>query len=103
MGFYVWGDHFVCIRDNTKLAPNHIFQIKTHWNNAINPIFDNHISYISERKEDKKVSFITKQEAEYILEKLENKDTQDIIMNSQDSRSISSRLPINIPLFAHLS
>ncbi|GAA7720416.1 hypothetical protein HpCOL13_09750 [Helicobacter pylori] len=35
----------------------------------------------------------------YILEKLLDKDNQEIILKSQDSRSISSRLPIEIPLF----
>ncbi|MGN8507051.1 hypothetical protein ACR9MS_00695 [Helicobacter pylori] len=42
---------------------------------------------------------ITQDEALYILEKLLDKDNQEIILKSQDSRSISSRLPIEIPLF----
>ncbi|WP_195741865.1 hypothetical protein, partial [Helicobacter pylori] len=42
---------------------------------------------------------ITQNEALYILEKLLDKDNQEIILKSQDSRSISSRLPIKIPLY----
>lgn len=38
-------------------------------------------------------------EAIYILEKLKDKDVNEIIINSQDSRSISSRLPIKIERF----
>ncbi|MCQ2862245.1 N-6 DNA methylase, partial [Helicobacter pylori] len=142
MGSYVYADHFVCIRDNTKLAPCYISLIKTHWGKAITPLFDNHISYISERpvinykdisqqgyklidirldgdieifdqidNENQKINRvnynhynsgfvpITQNEALYILEKLLDKDNQEIILKSQDSRSISSRLPIKIPLY----
>ncbi|AFI05263.1 Eco57I restriction-modification methylase domain-containing protein [Helicobacter cetorum] len=104
IGSYVYANHFVCIRDNTKLAPNYISTIKTHWDTEITPLFDNHISYISERpmkNTTKKQEFspITKKEALYILGKLLDKDNQEIILNSQDARSISSRLPIEIPLF----
>ncbi len=103
IGSYVYANHFVCIRDNTKLAPCYISLINTHWGKAMTPLFDNHISYISERPivnyKDIRSVPITQDEALYILEKLLDKDNQEIILKSQDSRSISSRLPIEIPLF----
>ncbi|WP_375153424.1 Eco57I restriction-modification methylase domain-containing protein [Helicobacter pylori] len=103
IGSYVYANHFVCIRDNTKLAPCYIGLINTHWGKAMTPLFDNHISYISERPivnyKDIRSVPITQDEALYILEKLLDKDNQEIILKSQDSRSISSRLPIEIPLF----
>ena len=59
------------------------------------PLFDNHISYISEVVLGKKEHrYIDEKEAQYILNKLSDKDVQEIILNSQDNRSISSRLPI---------
>ncbi|WP_139452218.1 SAM-dependent DNA methyltransferase [Campylobacter armoricus] len=97
MGSYVWGNQFVCIRDNTCLAPNHINTINTDWNRSIIPLFDNHISYISETTDNNgKTKYISFHEAQYILKKLKNKAVNEIIINSQDSRSISSRLPIKI-------
>lgn len=98
MGFYVWADNFVCIRDNTKLAPNYISFIQTHWGDKKTPIFEGHINYISEHTVGKQ-DFITYDEAHYILNILKNKDNQNIILNSQDKRSISGRIPIDIPLF----
>lgn len=100
MGHYVYSDVFVCIRDNTKLSPTIIKKIKTHWNELKTPLFDNHISYISEvlNKKKKHDRYINLDEARYILEKLKDKDIQDIILNSQDNRSISSRLPIKLKI-----
>lgn len=99
MGSYTWSKEFVCIRDNTKLAPNHIGSIKTAWGVESTPLFDNHISYISEVEVNKKKRYITKKEAKYILNKLKDKDVNEIIINSQDGRSISSRLPIKLKLY----
>lgn len=102
MGDYVWSDVFLCIRDNTSLCPTIFTAIKTHWGDEIVPLFDNHISFISEIYKNKKhLRFIDLQEAKYILDKLLNDDAQMIIQNSQDSRSISSRLPIEIKLFKY--
>lgn len=100
IGLYVYSDVFVCIRDNTKLSPKIITKIRTHWGELKTPLFDNHISYISEvlNKKKKHERFITTDEAKYILEKLLDKDVQEIILNSQDSRSISSRLPIKLKI-----
>lgn len=100
MGSYVWSENFICIRDNTKLEPTHFSLMKTHWDELKTPLFDNHISFISEVLNHKKHErYIDKREALYILEKLKNKDIQEIILNSQDNRSISSRLPVNIKLY----
>lgn len=99
MGTYVWAKHFVCIRDNTKLAPTYVGELKTHWNTLVSPLFDNHISFVSQVKKGKTERFVDKKEAEYLLAKLRDKDAIEIIMNSQDSRSISSRLPIKIPYY----
>ncbi|PAF46158.1 hypothetical protein BKH46_08755 [Helicobacter sp. 12S02634-8] len=62
-------------------------------------IFENHISYISEVERDGKLEYIGEQEAQYILDKLKDSDVNEIIINSQDSRSVSSRLPIKIERF----
>ena len=100
MGNYVWAKYFVCIRDNTELSPTLFSTMKTHWGIETTPLFDNHISFISEVYKDKKHErFIDLDEAKYILERLSDKDTMEIILNSQDSRSISSRLPIKLPLY----
>lgn len=100
MGSYVWAEHFACIRDNTKLAPSYVGTIKTHWGESISPLFDNHISFVSEVILNKKESrFIDKDETMYIVERLKDKDINEIIINSQDSRSISSRLPVKLPYF----
>lgn len=96
IGSYAYRQYFVCIRDNTKIAPNLITKIKTDWDTYETPLFDNHISYISEVERNKKVLGLDEDEAEYILKKLQKKEVQYIIMNSQDSRSISSRLPIKL-------
>lgn len=98
IGTYVYRKIFICIRDNTKLAPNIISAIKTHWNTSVTPLFDNHISYISEVERNGKIIALDEEEASYILAKLRTKEVQYIIMNSQDSRSISSRLPIKLEL-----
>lgn len=100
IGIYVYGDVFVCIRDNTKLSPNIITKIKTHWGELKIPLFDNHISFISEivNDKDEHVRYISFDEAKYILDKLLDKDVQEIILNSQDNRSISSRLPIKLKI-----
>lgn len=96
----MWSENFICIRDNTKLEPTHFSLMKTHWDELKTPLFDNHISFISEVLNHKKHErYIDKREALYILEKLKNKDIQEIILNSQDNRSISSRLPVNIKLY----
>lgn len=99
MGSYTWGNNFVCIRDNTKMAANHITTIKTDWGTEITPLFDNHISYISEVETEHEKRFIDGEEAEYILNKLKDKDVNEIVLNSQDGRSISSRLPIELKLY----
>ncbi len=98
IGTYVYRKYFVCIRDNTKLAPNIITEIKTDWNTFETPLFDNHISYISEVERNNSKMGLDEKEANYILNKLQNKEVQYIIINSQDSRSISSRLPIKLPI-----
>lgn len=100
MGNYVWANYFVCIRDNTSLSPTIFSKIKTHWGGKKTPLFDNHISFISEVYKNKQHErFIDLNEARYILEKLSDDDVIEIILNSQDSRSISSRLPIKLPLY----
>lgn len=100
MGIYVYSDTFVCIRDNTRLAPTLFTKLKTHWKKLESPLFDNHISFISEVLVNKKHErFIDLAEAKYILEKLNDKDIQEIILNSQDNRSISSRLPVSIKFY----
>lgn len=99
IGSYTWGKEFVCIRDNTRLAPCHINTITTDWGVKITPLFDNHISFISEVTDDNKSKYIRKMEARYILKKLKDSAVNEIITSSQDSRSISSRLPIKIPRY----
>ncbi|MBE6429541.1 MAG: SAM-dependent DNA methyltransferase [Campylobacter sp.] len=96
IGSYTWANEFVCIRDNTKLAPCHINSIATDWGIKTAPLFDNHISYISELSTGE---YIDSAEANYILNKLKDPDLHEIIINSQDNRSISSRLPVKLPKY----
>ena len=69
---------------------------KTDWKKELTPLFYNHISYISEVGDKKNLKYICKKEACCILEKLKDKDINGIILNSQDNRSISSRLPVKL-------
>jgi hypothetical protein len=94
VGKYTFGNYFVAIRDNTKLVANVVGKIKTGWDEEKIPIFDNHISYISQKLDGK--TFISKEEAEYIASILNRPGVRLIVMRSVDSRSISSRLPIKI-------
>ncbi|WP_223810245.1 hypothetical protein [Campylobacter sp. LR286c] len=67
------------------------------------PLFDNHISYISENINGKKIKYISKIEAKYIFNKLKNPDLNEIIINSQDSRNIPSRLPVKIEKYKKIN
>lgn len=94
VGLYTYGKYFVAIRDNTELVANVIGNIKTDWGEEKTPIFDGHVSYISQKPDNR--HFISKEEAEYIANELNKPEAKYIIENIFDSRSISSRLPIKI-------
>ena len=95
VGIYTFSKRFVVIRDNTRLNPHIIEYLKTDWNEEKMPIFDGHISYISTNPKTSKV--ISKLEAKYILKIL--KKSEKTVLKIFNSRSISSRLPINLPLY----
>jgi len=94
VGLYTYSDCFVAIRDNTRLSPCIVKKLKTDWGEQKNPLFDGHISYISQRPTGE---FIDYEEANYIWRKL--KDSEYIILKIFNSRSISSHLPINLPIY----
>lgn len=88
VGKYSYSNYFVAIRDNTKLTSCIVEWIETEWGERKNPIFDNHVSY---------VSLENKEEALYLWDKLRNPKLKTLIKILFDSRSIGSRLPFNIP------
>jgi hypothetical protein len=90
VGKYTYSDIFVAIRDNTKLSPCIVGKIKTHWGEYKNPIFDNHVSYVSVESVE---------EAEYLINKLKDEKVTKVISKLFDARSIGSRLPFNIPKY----
>jgi len=90
VGKYTYSDIFVAIRDNTKLSPCMVDKIKTHWGEYKNPIFDNHVSYVSVESVE---------EAEYLISKLKDGKVTKVINKLFDARSIGSRLPFNIPKY----
>ena len=94
VGFYTFSDIFVAIRDNTRLNPVLVTKLRTDWGEVKMPLFDGHISYISQRPDKNK---LTIKEAKYILNKL--KAVEPVVLKIYDNRSISSRLPINLPLY----
>ena len=94
VGYYSYSDHFVAIRDNTKLTASYIGKIKTHWGEYKVPLLDNHISYISEKKGTN--DFISRKEAKYIINILNNKFVKYYVENSSDLRSIGTKFPIKI-------
>lgn len=91
VGEYTYGEHFVALRDNTKLNACYVGIINTDWGIKRQPIFDGHISYV-------KVS--CKEEADYIVNVLKNPKVEELINILYDSRSISLRLPIKIKKFS---
>ena len=94
VGLYTYSDCFVAIRDNTRLNPCIVRKIKTDWGEEKIPLFDGHISYISQRPDGK---FINCEEARYIWKRL--KESEHIILKIFNSRSISSRLPVKLPIY----
>ena len=94
VGLYTYSDCFVAIRDNTRLSPCIVKKLKTDWGEEKIPLFDGHISYISQRPDDK---FINCEEAKYIWKKL--KKSEHIVLKIFNSRSISSKLPVKLPVY----
>lgn len=94
VGLYTYGTYFVAIRDNTKLIANVIGNIRTDWGEEKMPIFDGHVSYISQKPDNKR--FISEDEAKYIANELNKTESKYIIEKIFDSRSISSRLPLKL-------
>jgi len=87
VGFYSYSKFFVAMRDNTKLTSCIVEWIETHWGEKKNPIFDNHVSY---------VSLTSRKEAEYLINKLREPKLKEITKKIFDTRSIGSRLPFKI-------
>lgn len=98
VGNYCYANYFVAIRDNTKMTATVVSKIKTHWGTNEMPVFDGHVSYISEREKGTK-KFISKSEAEYIVNILNKPLVKSFIKNSTDNRSIGTKLPIKIDKF----
>ena len=98
MGVYTFSDYFVAIRDNSKFLSCVISKIKTHWGSEITPIFDGHVSYISEKIKGTS-SYISLDEANYINAILNLKICETYIINSVSLRSIGTRFMIRIPKF----
>ncbi|RLG11162.1 hypothetical protein DRN69_08105 [Candidatus Pacearchaeota archaeon] len=90
VGYYSYSKHFIAIRDNTKFTSCIVSWIETEWEEKKNPIFDNHVSY---------VSLDTKREAEYLLKKLREPKLKKLVSVLFDNRSIGSRLPFKIPKY----
>ncbi|MBL7053575.1 N-6 DNA methylase, partial [Patescibacteria group bacterium] len=97
IGYYCYANNFVAIRDNTKMTACVVKKIKTHWGEYKKPLFDGHVSYISE--DQKKDDFITESEAYYISYILNLPEVKVFVENSTDSRSIGTKLPIKIENF----
>ena len=98
MGEYSFFDNFVVIRDNSKFVSCHVGKVKTHWNDSVTPIFDGHVSYISERTRGGSQG-ISYDEAEYINAILNMKVCELYIINSVSLRSIGTRFNIRIPKY----
>ena len=98
MGDYSFFDNFVVIRDNSKFVSCHVGKIKTDWNTLVTPIFDGHVSYISEKTRGG-TEGITFDEAEYINAILNMKVCELYIINSVSLRSIGTRFNIRIPKY----
>jgi hypothetical protein len=94
VGAYTYADYYLVIRDNTKLVAQVVEKIKTDWGEEKNPIFDNHISYLSPIDEENKN--LSKKDMEKIKDILSWNETKVIVEGIFDSRSIGSRLPIKI-------
>ena len=98
MGEYSFFEDFVVIRDNSKFVSCHVGKIKTNWNTLVTPIFDGHVSYISEKVRGKNEG-ITFDEAEYINAILNMNICELYIINSVSLRSIGTRFNIRIPKY----
>ena len=98
MGDYSFFEDFVVIRDNSKFVSCHVGKIKTNWNTLVTPIFDGHVSYISEKVRGNSEG-ITFDEAEYINAILNMNVCELYIINSVSLRSIGTRFNIRIPKY----
>ena len=98
MGMYSFADYFVVIRDNTKFLSSVVGKIKTAWGKETSPIFDGHVSYISEKIKGT-TCYISYDEAKYINAILNLNICVTYIMSSVSSRSIGTRFRIRIPKY----
>ena len=93
VGKYTYHDCFVVIRDNTKLVAQVVRKLKTDWGEEKIPIFDNHVSYLSEDINGKP---LTCEKAEKIKNVLNDPAVRKFVEGYFDSRSIGSRIPVRI-------
>lgn len=98
IGNYSFANNFVVIRDNSKFVSCVVTKIKTGWGEWKTPIFDGHVSYISEREKGT-INFISEKEATYINSILNLDICSSYIINSTSLRSIGTRFMIKIPIF----
>ncbi|MDY4788172.1 MAG: N-6 DNA methylase [Bacilli bacterium] len=98
MGNYSFLDFYVAIRDNSKFVSCIVGNIKSHWGEELKPIFDGHVSYISEHNKGTQEG-ITFDEATYINSILNLEICNYYIINSASLRSIGTRFMIKIPKF----
>ena len=96
VGEYTYADHFAVTRDNTSIPFTHISKVLTGWGKLESPVFDGHISFISQDEDNR---FISEEEAIYITAILNLQVVSDYILNSSSSRSIGTGFDIKLPIY----
>jgi len=97
IGKYTFHENFVCCRNNTKWIASYANRILSPWNEKKLPLFESHISYISE---DKMGISISKNEAYYITAILNSPIIKQFVENSNVARNYSfNNLSIFLPKY----
>ena len=93
---YMFRDNFVCIKDNGQLVATPVNKVKTHWGEDIIPVFDGHVSYISEKLNDTPIS---SDEMYFISGILNCPHVKKFVEASSSSQSIGTKFDINLPQY----
>lgn len=96
---YMFRDFFACIKDNGQLLCANVSKVTTHWGKSVTPVFDGHVSYISERVINKKATPITEDEMYFIVGIMNCPDVKEYVESSSSEQSIGTKFDLNLPFY----
>lgn len=95
-GDYMFNPNFVCIKDNSELIATPVTTVTTHWGEEVVPVFDGHVSYISETLAENKIS---ENEMYFLVGILNCPSVKKYIEASSSSQSIGTKFDVYLPQF----